>query len=59
MALVCLSRTEVFRCYSYVLFNNLVLTVPKMGQMSESGTFSDCKMVLVTRFFAILVYVKK
>ena len=47
------------RCYRYVLCNNLVLAVPKMGQLSESGTLPDCKMVLVTRYFAILVRAKK
>ena len=41
-----------------ILFNHLVLAVPKMGQMSESGTFSKCTLVLVSRFFAVLVYVK-
>jgi len=29
------------------LFNNLVLAVPKMGHMSKSGTFPECKVVLV------------
>jgi len=33
-------------CYSYVFFNNLVLAVPKMGQLSKNGTFPECKMVL-------------
>ena len=46
-------------CYRYVLFNNLVHTVPKMGQLSECGTLPECKMVLVTRYFDILVNVKK
>jgi len=48
-------------CYRYVLFSNLVLAVPKMGQMSKSGTFPKCEMVLVWGggIFAILVYAKK
>ena len=36
-----------------------VLVVPKMGQLSESGTLPECKIVLVTQCFAILVYIKK
>ena len=39
------------RCYLYVLLNNLALAVPKMGQMSKSGTFPKCEMVLVLRQF--------
>ena len=35
-----------------------MFSVPKMGQLSESGTLSECKMVLVKRFFDSLVYVK-
>jgi len=47
-------------CYRYVSFNNLVIAVPKMGHMPESGTFPKYNMVLVLRFFfAILVYVQK
>jgi len=42
-----------------VLFNKLVLAVPKMGQLPESGTLPEYKMVLVTRLFAILLHVKK
>jgi len=47
------------RCYT-VLFNNLVLVVPKMGHMSKNGTFSKCKVVLVllfafSFFFSILL----
>jgi len=34
------------RCYRFVLFINLGLAVPKMGQMSKSGTFPKCEMVL-------------
>jgi len=33
----------------------MVLAVPKMGRLSGSGTLPECKMVLVTRCFAILV----
>jgi len=39
------------RSYRYVVFNDLVLAVPKTGQMSKSGTFPQCKIVLVLRFF--------
>jgi len=43
-----------------VFFNNLVLAVLKMGQMSESVTFPKCKLMLaMCCFFSILVYVKK
>jgi len=48
------------RCYRYVLFNDLVLAVLKMGQMSKSATFPKCKIVLVLGvYFAILVYAKQ
>jgi len=36
--------------YRYVLLNNAVRAAPKMGQMSESGTFPECIALLVTRF---------
>ena len=42
---MCVSRTEIFGCYRYVLASNLVLVVPNMGQISESGTSPECKMV--------------
>jgi len=35
----------------YVLFNNLVLAAPKMGQMSKSGTFPKYEMAYVLRLF--------
>jgi len=35
------------RCYRYVLLNNLVLAVPKIGQMPECGTFPDSGVVLL------------
>ena len=47
------------RCYGYVLFNNLVLAVPKMGHMSKNGTFPTCKVVYFFNFFVILVFAKK
>jgi len=50
-ASVCEWDRNFQRCYRYVLFNNLVLAVSKMGQLSESGTLPECKMVLITRFF--------
>jgi len=42
------------RCYRYVLFNNLVLSVPKMGHMSKSGPFPKCEVVLV--FFFVFLH---
>ena len=39
------------RCYRYVLFNNLVLAIPKMEQMSKSGTLPKCETVFVLRAF--------
>ena len=56
---VCKKDRTFTGCYRYVLFNNWVLPIPKIGQLSESGTLPEWKMVLVTRYFAILVYVKK
>jgi len=55
---VCVSRTAKVLPRN-VLFNNLVLAFPKMEQLSESGTLPKCKIVLVKRYFAILIYVKK
>jgi len=51
IALVCQWNRNFQACYRYVLFNNLKLAVPKMGQMSEVGTFPKCKMVLVLHFY--------
>jgi len=42
--------TEIFRHCLYALFNTLVLAVPEMEQLPESGTFTECKMVFDTRF---------
>ena len=47
------------RCYRYVLFNNFVLAVPKMGQISKSGTFPKCEMVLVLWVFFCHPYIRK
>jgi len=38
-------------CYRYVSLNNLVIAVPKMGQMSWSGIFPECHIFLVSRLF--------
>jgi len=46
-------------CYCYVLFNNLVHAVPKMGHMSKSGTFPKCKVVLVFFLLQTLYSPKK
>jgi len=43
---VCERDRNAQRCYCYVFFNNLVLAVPKVGHMSKSGTFPECKVVL-------------
>ena len=50
----CASVCKTEGCYRYILFNYLVLAVPKTGQMSESGTFSKCTVVLVSRFLPSL-----
>jgi len=46
-------------CYRYVLFNNLVLAVLNMGQMSESGTLPECKMVFVLHYFLASLYAQE
>ena len=36
------------------LVQELGPAVPKMGQISESGTFPECKIMLITRFLPSL-----
>jgi len=43
---VCEWKINFQGCYHYVFLNNLVLAIPKMEQIPQSGTFSVCKMVL-------------
>jgi len=46
-------------CYRYDLLSNLVLYVSKMGYMSKSKTFPECKMVLAACFSDTVEDVKK
>ena len=48
---VCKSDRNAQGCYRYVSLDNLVIAVPKMGQMSLSGTFPECHIFLVSRLF--------
>jgi len=53
---MCVSGIEICRGVTgYVLFSNFVLAVPIMGHMSKSGTFPNCKMVLVLRLFHLCI----
>jgi len=47
-------RQNLPRFYSYALFNNLVLAVPKMGRLSESGTLPECKWYSLRGFSSSL-----
>ena len=51
IAVVCVWDRNSQGCYRYVSFNTLVIAVPKMGQMSLSGTFPECHIFLVSRLF--------
>jgi len=48
---VCEGDRDAQGRYSYVSLNNLVIAVPKIGQMSQSGTFPECRIFLVSRLF--------